>query len=81
MKTADGTDLSATATLNSITLSWTRESDVDSDGDATEVKPTGFVIDAIKGTGGTGDGQKFAFLGSADQYLLHHGDLPPPGLE
>ena len=54
-------DLSETATLTSITLSWTRE------GDPTpaEVAPTGFVIDTIKGTGGTNtaDGEKFAFLG------------------
>ena len=64
----EGSDLSFTSTLNSITLSWTREGDPDSDPNADpalETIPTGFVIDAIKGTGGTdtGAGQKFAFSG------------------
>ena len=52
-----GSDLSATATLNSIKLSWERE------GDTGETKPSGFVIDAIKGMGGTNTDEKFAFSG------------------
>lgn len=53
--TGDDADLSAEAMLNSIKLSWTRE------GEADEPKPSGYVIDAIKGTGGTAANQKFAF--------------------